>query len=195
MTMPTITEIGNEISEVPFGDMLKSVAEGIAQGQQALDLASVQTLIELSQTMVELIPEVTEVITPQPIAVDVPGQPPIQVTGARVTATPSPAVTMSALQAGISPQFYQFTETTIVLKMSVQMREVQETDTNGTSQSVFRAFGSHVNFRTSNTFSYGADASSSVTAVLRPVPPPSRITPATVTVNALVKPPTVAVNP
>jgi hypothetical protein len=193
--MPTITQVGNEVTEVPFGDLLRNVAQGIADGQRALDLASIRTLIELSKLIVDVIPEVTEVITPAPFSVPVSGQPSVPVTGARVTATPSDPVKMNALQAGILPTFYQFAEATIQLKLSVQVRQVEETDTDGTRRTGFGLFGSNVNFRTQNTFSYGADASSAVTAILRPVPPPSRVTPATITVNALGPNPTVNVNP
>ena len=193
--MPTLTQVGSEVAEVPFGDFLYNVARGIADGQRALDLRSVQTLIELSQTMVELIPEITEVITPEPFQVDVSGQPPVNVTGARVAASAAEPVQMSALQAGLSPTFYQFTEVTVQLKMSVQLREGQETDTDGTKKSGIFAFSSSVNFRTQNTFSYSADASSTITAVLKPVPPPSRLVPATVTVNMLGGKPVVTVTP
>jgi len=189
--MPTITEIGNELAEVPFGDMLRSVAVGIAEGQRALDLVSLQTLIELTKIKVDLIPEVTEVITPAPFDVPVSGQSPVRVTGARVSATPSAPVQLTALQAGLEPTFYQFTEATIQLKMSLQLREVTETDADGNKKTGFRAFSSHVNFRTKNTFTYNVDASSSVTAVIKPVPAPPRLVPTTITVNALVQPPTV----
>ena len=192
--MATITQVGNELSEAPFGELLRSVAQGIAEGQQALDLTSVQTLIELTKINVSLIPEVTEVISPAPIDIPVSGQPSVRVTGARVTAKPSPPVTMNALQAGIVPTFYQFTEVTILLKMSVQLREVQETDADGKKRTAFRAFSSNVNFRTKNTFSYDVEASGSVTAIMRPVPPPGRLLPSIVTVNTLVQPPTVTVN-
>jgi hypothetical protein len=192
--MPTVTQVGNELAEAPFGELLRSVAQGIADGQHALDLSSIQTLIELTKINVSLIPEVTEVITPVPLDIPVSGQPTVRVTGARVTATPSPPVTMNALQAGIVPTFYQFTEATILLKMSVQLREVQETDTDGKKRTLFRAFGSNVNFRTHNTFSYDVQAAGSVTAIMRPVPPPARLVPSIVTVNALVQPPAVTVN-
>jgi hypothetical protein len=192
--MPTITQVGNELAEVPFGDLLSNVAQGIADGQLALDITSVKTLIALSNTMVDLIPEVTEVITPQPMSINVSGQPSVQVTGARVTATPSAPVKMNALQAGITPTFYQFTEATIEMKVSMQARAVEETDTNGKKSTGIRLFGSNVNFRTQNTFSYSADASSSVTAVIRPVPAPARLVPSVVTVNALGPSPTVTVN-
>ena len=121
--MPTIAQVGNELAEVPFGDLLANVAKGIADGQRALDLASLQTLIALSKTVVDLIPEVTEVITPAPFLVPVAGQPSVRVTGARVAATAAEPVKMNALQAGIVPTFYQFAEATIQLKMSIQLRE------------------------------------------------------------------------
>lgn len=188
--MPTVAQVGNELAEVPFGDFLANVAQGIADGQRALDLTSVQTLVALSQIIVDVIPEVTEVITPESLTVPVSGQNPVQVTGARVSTIVSPAIKMNALQAGIVPTFYQFTEATIQLKMSVQMRE--ELDSQG-KRSGIRAFSSSVNFRTKNTFSYSVEASSSVTAVIRPVPAPSRLVPSTVTVNALGPKPEVAV--
>jgi hypothetical protein len=193
MPAPTFSDIGNELQEANFGALLSSIAQGIADSQRALDLASVQTLITLSNTMVEIIPEVSEVITPQPLTVPISGQPSIEVTGARVTATPSDAVSMNALQAGLTPTFYQFTEAVIDLKMSIQLRQATQTNTDGSSQMGIFAFASHVNFRTQNTYSYQVDASSSVTATLKPVPGNLRLTPSTITVNATGKTPTVTI--
>lgn len=192
--MPTIGQVGSELAEVPVGDLLRSVAQGIADGQAALDLAAVQTLIVLSQTMVDLIPEITEVISPEKLKVQTDGDT-IEVTGARVTATPSDSVQLSALQAGLTPSFYQFAEATIQLKLSVQLREVRETQSPTLGPPVLRAFASNVNMRTQNTYSYSAEASSSVTALLKPVPAPARLVPTTITVNELTQPPTVTVNP
>jgi len=183
--MPTITQVGNELAEVPFGDMLRSIAEGIADGQHALDLTSLRTLRELTQLKVAIIPEITEVITPKPFDVPISGQAPVRVTGARVEATAAAPVEMTALQAGIEPTFYQFTEATIQLKVSIQLRETRETSADGKSSVGLRAFTSNVNFRTKNTYSYNVEASSSVTAIMRPVPSPTRLTPTTITVNAL----------
>ena len=183
--MPTITQVGNELAEVPFGDLLRSMAEGIAAGQHALDLTSLRTLQELTQLKVSVIPEITELITPAPFDVPISGQAPVRVTGARVEATAAAPVEMTALQAGIEPTFYQFTEATIQLKVSIQLRETTETGSDGKSQRGLRAFASNVNFRTKNTYSYSVDASSSVTAIMRPVPAPPRLTPTTITVNTL----------
>jgi hypothetical protein len=194
MTNPTITDVGSELQEVPFGEMMRSIAQGIADGQHALDMAAVQTLIALSNTYVDVIPEVSEVITPQPLTVPISGQPSIEVTGARVTAVASDPVQISALQAGLLPTFYQFTEVDIALKLSIQLRQVTQTESDGTQTLGIFAFGSHVNFRNQNTYSYSVDASSSVTATLKPVPANVRLTPSVITVNALGKTPTVNVN-
>jgi hypothetical protein len=193
--VPPITKIRNEIPERPFGSVIADVARGIAEGQRALDLASVRTLAELARAQVELIPEITEVITPEPFDVEVAGAGTIEVTGARVAATPAEPVQLSALQAGIVPSFYQFAEATIQLRMSLQVREVEEEDEEGTRRTGFLLFGSHVNFRTQNTYEYKAEASSTVTAIIRPVPAPPRLVPSTIMVNALTQPPTVTVGP
>lgn len=192
--MPAITKINHEIPELPFGSVIADVARGIAEGQRALDLTSVKTLVELAKAQVELIPEITEVITPEPFDVEVSGKK-IEVTGARVAAKPSEPVTLSALQAGIVPSFYQFAEATIQLRMSLQVREVEEEEEDGTKSTGFLLFGSHVNFRTQNTFEYKAEASSTVTAIIRPVPAPPRLVPSTIMVNALTQPPSVTVGP
>lgn len=191
--MPTIGQVGSELAEVPVGDLLRSVAQGIADGQTALDIAAVRTLIALAATNVELIPEITEVISPEKLQVKTDGDT-IEVTGARVSATAAEPVELSALQAGLVPSFYQFAEATIQLKMSVQMREVRETQSPALGPPIVRAFASNVNFRTKNTYSYSAEASSSVTAILRPVPPPTRLVPTMVTVNELTQPPTVTIS-
>lgn len=191
-----ISQVGNELQEVDFGELVRSIAQGIADGQRALDLSSIKTLQVLANTPVEIIPEVSEVIVPEPfqVAVPVSGQPPVWVTGARVQASASEPVQMSALQAGLLPTFYQFTEADIQLKVSIQLREAEETDTDGNKSSGIFAFASHVNFRTQNTYSYAVDAAASVNVTMKPVPPSIRLQPTIVTVNALGAKPTVSIN-
>jgi hypothetical protein len=103
---------------------------------------------------------------------------------------------MSALQAGMLPTFDQFTEATIQLKLSIQLRQATQTNTDGTQNTGIFAFASHVNFRTQNTYSYAVDASSTVTATIKPVPANTRVVPSTVLVNTLTPgQPTVTVSP
>src|SRR5579862_4095643 len=95
----TFSQVGNELVEANFGEILRSIAQGIADGQRALDMASIQTMVTLSKTFIDVIPEISEVITPEPVIVPISGQPSIEVTGARVTSTASDPVQMTALQA------------------------------------------------------------------------------------------------
>ena len=194
-TPENLANVGSEVAEVPFGDLIANIAVGIAEGQRALDLTSIQTLIALAQTQVDVIPEITEVLTADPFTVPVSGQPPVEVTGVRVKTSASAPVQMSVLQAGILPTFYQFTEATISLKLSVQVREADQTQSDGSTARVLLPFGSHVNFRTQSTFGYTASAASEITVTMRPVPPATRLVPSTITVNALGSKPTVVTNP
>ncbi len=190
----TFSEVGGELQEVDFGEIVRSVAQGIADGQRALDLSSINTLQILANTPISVIPEVTETITPAPFQVNVPGQAPVTVTGARISTTPSDPVQMNALQAGLLPTFYQFTEAVINLKVSVQLRETTETDTDGSTKTTISAFASHVNFRAKNTYSYSLNAATTVNVTMRPVPPTVRLQPSVVTVNAMGRQPTVTLN-
>jgi hypothetical protein len=191
-----LENVGAELAEVPFGDLISNIAQGIADGQRALDMNSIQTLAALATLQVEVVPEITEVLEPAQFSVPVSGQPPVQVTGIRVEATASTPVQMSALQAGILPTFYQFTEATISLKLSLQMREADQTQTDGTStERVLVPFGSHVNFRTQSTFGYNASAATQINVTMRPVPPSTRLVPSTITVNNLGPRPTVTTSP
>ncbi len=191
-----LTQVGNELQEVDFGELIRSISQGIADGQRALDLSSLKTMLVLAKTPVDVIPEISEVIVGAPFQVNVSGQSPVMVTGARVLASASQPVTMTALQAGLLPTFYQFTEATIELKVSIQLREAQETDTDGSQKGGIFAFASNVNFRTQNTFSYSVDASASVNVTMRPVPPNVRLQPSVITVNTLTGgKPVVTVNP
>jgi hypothetical protein len=191
-----LTQVGNELQEVDFGELVRSISQGIADGQRALDLSSLKTMLVLAKTPVDVIPEISEVIVGSPFQVNVSGQSPVTVTGARVLASASEPVTMTALQAGLLPTFYQFTEATIELKVSIQLREAQETDTDGSQKGGIFAFASNVNFRTQNTFSYSVDASASVNVTMRPVPPNVRLQPSIITVNTLTGgEPVVTVNP
>ena len=129
--------------------------------------------------------------------VPVTGSAPIPVTGVNIRASGAEPVEMSLLQAGLLPTFYQFTEATIEVKLSITMKETTTSETKGTSLGLRAsrfgalAFGSPVDYRTANSYSYTAQGSSVLRATMRPVPPPPRLVPSTVTINTLVNPPTV----
>jgi hypothetical protein len=196
--------IGKDLLDIPFAELVRNLAFAIAEGQLELDRSSIATLEFLLQTKVDVVPEIAEILEPAVHTVPLSGanQPQsIAVTGVNVRASGATPVSMSLLQAGLLPTFYQFTEATIEVKLSITMKETEERETGGatplgrkTSRLGVLAFGSSVDYRTANTYSYSAQGSSVLRATLKPVPPPPRLIPATLTINTLVTPPTVTRN-
>ena len=186
--------VGADLLAVPFPKMVLSLAQAIAKGQLALDQASLNTLKVLAKTKFDYIPEITETLTPFPITVGG-----VQVTGVDVNLTPDPPRTfaMTLLQAGIVPSFYQFTESVIEVKMSISSKVSTQSEfefgVEATASAGFLfasgSVSSHVDYRTSNTYSYSAEGSSLLRTTLKPVPPPARMMPRFITVNTLVQPP------
>lgn len=187
--------VGADLLAVPFPKMVLSLAQAIAKGQLALDQASLNTLKVLAKTKFDYIPEITEVLKPSP-DITAGG---LTVTGVDVELIAPRALKMTLLQAGIVPSFYQFTESVIEVKMSISSKvESQsefefglETEASGGFLFASGSVSSHVNFKTSNTFSYSAEGSSLLRTTLKPTPPPARMMPRFITVNTLVQPPTV----
>lgn len=186
--------IGRELLDVPFAEMVRNLAVAIADGQTALDRNSIETLKMLASTPVQIITDVTDVIEINEFDVDT-SQGKVHVTGARVVSSGSAPIPMTLLQAGISPTFYQFTEATLEVRLSITVRD--DSDTRSQAQGNFlgmgatRAYASSVDFRHSNQYRYAAAGSSLMRVVMRPVPPPTRLDPTTTTVNMLTTPPTV----
>lgn len=203
--------IGKDLLDVPFGDMIFSMANAIASSQRKLDAASLRTLRTLAGTKFDWIPEVTEVLSPKPLDPITVGSTTITPTGVDVKSIASPPIKLTLLQAGLVPQFYQFTESIIEVKISLSNKmdvshssEVDiglEVETKvefgggllsffgGPSGSVTTSFSSHVNIKNSISYSYSAEGSSLLRTTLKPVPPPARFMPRFITVNALVSPP------
>ena len=209
--------IGKDLLDVPFGDMIFSMANAIANSQRKLDAASLRTLRTLAGTKFDYIPEVTEVLSPRPLdPIPLPGGGSVTPTGVDVKSIVSPPIKLTLLQAGLVPQFYQFTESLIEIKISLSSKmefnhssEVDiglEVDTKveagggilsffgGPSGSVSTSFSSHVNIKNSVTYSYSAEGSSLLRTTLKPVPPPPRMMPRFITVNALVSPPIISLS-
>jgi hypothetical protein len=200
-----IMAIGQELLDIPFADLVRNLAAAIAEGQMELDRAAIETVKFLTATKVDVIPEVTEVIEPAPKEVEVgPSKQKVAYTGASITASSAAPISLNLLQAGLMPTFYQFTEATIEVKLSISMKREQETSSTPTKgpavaaaarMKLFntKAFTSAVNYRSASTYSYTAEGSSVLRATMKPVPPPPRLTPRTVTVNAFTTPPTVTI--
>ena len=216
--------IGADLLAVPFADMVYSLADAIAKGQQKLDQSSLNTLKTLAHTTFDYIPDVTEVLEPDIKTIDyIDGNGDLQhisVTGVSVNSKVGNSFPMTLLQAGLTPTFYQFTQSVIEVKISLSSRVDTSVQVDagfkfdstvstelgiggGILGSLFggpsgkisttTTFSTHTDLTVSNKYSYSAEGSSMLSTTLKPVPPPGRVMPRFITVNALVSPPTVNV--
>ena len=208
--------IGQELLDVPFPDMIYKMAQAIAQGQRKLDKSSLDTAVALARAKVKVIPDIYEIVEKTTVGgmLDAGSSLPAGAGDAETvsvrTETAKP-VDMTLMQAGLLPTFYQFTESVIEVKVSISHRSSgsrefeagsdfsvsTEAEAHGSlfgiggSASVSSTFASHVNYKSSSTYDYKAEGSSLLRTTLKPVPPPARIVPRIVTVDATVTPPKV----
>jgi len=199
--------IGQELLDVPFPDMVYNLANAIARGQRKLDMASLETARALAKATVKVIPELYEVIEWGQVKTPEGSTTPI--TGVKVTMDAADPVKYTLLQAGLMPTFYQFTESIIEVKISISYRTERESSAEYNwametsveaeagflfgSASVSSTFSSSVNYKTSSTYSYSAEGSSLLRTTLKPVPPPARLIPRIVTVDATKSPPVITI--
>jgi hypothetical protein len=185
--------------------MIYDMASAIARSQVALDKASIQLVKVLAGTTFDYLPDVVEVLQPNPrtltytdvngnkqVLEDADGNPVI-ITGVEVSASLGTTFPLTLLQAGVNPTFYAFTNSTIEVKMSItSTQESSNTLSVGVSVTASADFlfasgsvSSHVNFTSSNKFSYSVTGSSSMSTTLAPVPPPKNMMPRFFLVNAM----------
>ena len=202
--------IGQELLNVPFPEMIFKMANAIAQGQRRLDKTSLDTARALAKARVNVIPDIYEIVEKKKLSdtldagVTLPGASTGNVETIAVRTESAKAVSMTLMQAGLMPTFYQFTESLIEVKISISHRssssrefeagaefEVStEAEAHGSlfgfggSGSASTTFASHVNYKSASTYDYSAEGSSLLRTTLKPVPPPARIMPRIVTVDA-----------
>ena len=202
--------IGQELLDVPFPDMIYKMANAIAQGQRKLDKASLDTARALAKAKVMVIPDIYEIVEKKKLSdtleagVTLPGATTGDIDTIAVKTVSAKAVEMTLMQAGLLPTFYQFTESLIEVKISISHRSSSQSEFEfgaslevsteaeahgslfgfGGSGSVSTTFASHVNYKSSSTYSFSAEGSSLLRTTLKPVPAPARIIPRVVTVDA-----------
>ena len=193
-----MVEVGQELLNVPFGEMIREMALAIAEGQMALDMNSVQ----VAQTLAETELEANSVVLYIEETVDEEGN----VTATDVVTNDQP---MSLLTYGLEPRFYEFTESIIEIKMAITMMKESSseikygskfslTNTSKVSGSYSSgwlasllfgkgkvkyentttvAYSSTFNAKYSSKYSFKEEGSSLLRTTLRPVPPPARTVP------------------
>jgi len=161
------SNIGTQLLEVPFGEMVRSLAGAIAEAQYQLDHNGVR----LTQMMAgEKYPTGQldadgEDIMGDPVTIEFGGE------------------KLTMLELGFTPTFYQFVDTIIEVKISLNISSEIASSTKTVSAS---ASGSYNPFRMSvkasatavsasfsQKYNYSAEGSSLIRTKLAPVPPPA----------------------
>lgn len=151
-----------ETSSVSFGDLVRMVAEGIADAQASLDRASAELVAELASTRVDVIPSITETIGED-------GQ---------VTYVQGAAQSVSLLDLGVRPTFYQFSQTVVEVVMDIKS---VETETESGERRL-ALFADTKNVRFERKLNRDVSISSKLTSTLVPVPMPLRLEPVVTTI-------------
>lgn len=163
--------VGQELLAVPLPEMVMKLGLGVAEAQRALDENSVETAQLLADSEVDLVLAVT-----QTIAAD-----------GSVTFTNAPATTVSLLQIGLMPTFYQFSEATIEVTMDIKTTSSRETNVKVSAKAKvgFACWSASVNTEVSHNRKFGKEVhgTSRLVTKMVPVPPPSRISPELIVVD------------
>ena len=156
--------VGKALLNVPVGDMIASLGSAIASAQFALDMNSLRT----AQVMSGKYPG------PNGQMLDV--------------LVPFGDEELSLLELGFTPSFYQFTETTIEIKLSISMSTVEQSSGFSLDVHTDAELGGRLGFLSasvtaqlnvstvgaaySSAFNYSAEAASVIRTRLVPVPLP-----------------------
>lgn len=138
--------VGQELLNVPFPEMVQKLALAVANGQTALDKNSIQTAKALATTKIKL----PDVANPDSATIDV-----------------------SLIAVGIYPQFYQFSTSEIEVKMAITMAQSTEFTLDVSVGIDWGCFSASVNASYSSKYSYNVEGSSRLYMKLNPVPPPT----------------------
>ena len=169
--------IGQELLNVPMGEMIRDMALAIAEAQIALDTASLRVAEMMSGKVWALkqdgSPEEASAVNPRDttVAFGYTYQ-----DGERVP------VKMSMLELGFTPTFYQFVDTIIEVKIAIKITRETERKTNWSARSETRkrigcsentVNTTQVDASYTSKYGYSAEGSSLLRTKLVVVPPPT----------------------
>lgn len=166
-------QVVQQLGEIPFGDLLAAMGRGLAEAQLALDrLSSLVALTLTGHYQLAHTPEGAWTVVPQDSRIAVGGE------------------SLSLLELGFSPTFYQFVDTLLEIKVSISMTLEQSSREEVTStarterswtEGGFLGIGgtrrtqmntTTVSSQLAARFQYSAEGASLVRTKLAPLPPP-----------------------
>ncbi|WP_372796858.1 hypothetical protein [Pontiella sp.] len=141
------------------------MAEGIADAQLSLDRSSAEILTELAETRVDVVRNITEVID----------------SAGAITYEPAAPQSVSLLELGMLPTFYQFSQATVEVAMDLHI--VENTDEKSETKGRKTLFANTKSIQSERKLGRDVKIASKLTATLVPVPAPLRIEPSRTTVT------------
>ena len=147
-----------ETASTSFADLVRLMAEGIADAQLALDRSAAAMVTELAETRVDIIPSITELVAADGSVTFEQGKP----------------QSVSLLELGVKPTFYQFSQATIEVSMDLKL--VEQLNEDGTrKKGGLGLFAETSNIRFERKLNRDVSVHSRITATLVPVPAPLRL--------------------
>lgn len=138
-------QVGQELLNVPFPEMVTKLALGIADAQTKLDMNSTAVAKFMAETKIPL-PQIND---------------------------PAQTVDFPILAMGFFPGYYQFQESIIEVKMAITMAISTEAKIGVTAKGGWGPFSASVNASYSRKYDYKVEGSSLLRVRLVPVPPPA----------------------
>jgi len=140
--------VGQELLNVPFADMVLKLASAIAEGQYKLDMVSckIAKFMGDKKAAPVYLPDLT----------DEEGK---------------KEIVTSLIGAGFQPTFYQFTDTIIEVKMAISMNQTTEASISMEASAGWGPFSASVNASYSSKYSYSVEGSSLLRTKITPLPP------------------------
>ena len=137
--------VGQELLNVPFAEMVTKLALAVAEGQTALDLNSTQVARVMANQTISL-PSIED---------------------------PSKTVEFPLIALGFFPGYYQFQEAIIEVKMAITMATTNQSQVGASASGGWGPFSASVNASYSQKYEYKVEGSSLLRVKLAPVPPPA----------------------
>ena len=139
--------VGQDLLNVPFGEMVEKLGIGIANAQTRLDSNSTELAKTMATTNISL-PSIKD---------------------------PSKDLSLPLIALGFFPGFYQFAESVIEVKMAITMAQTTEKKIDGKVSIGWGPFSASVNASYSSKYDYKVEGSSLLRTRLVPVPPPAML--------------------
>lgn len=147
-----------ETPSTSFADLVRMLAEGIADAQLALDRSSADMVTELAETRVNVVPTITETVAED----------------GTVTYAQGASQSVSLLELGVKPTFYQFSQATVEVSMDLKL--VEQLNEDGTrKKGAIGLLADTSSIRFERKLNRDVSVHSRMTATLVPVPAPLRI--------------------